>query len=393
MSLVRTLGPTAAFAVAGRIDTAIAKAASHEVNANLPDIEERIGLGQRPTALDVEDTLNPQEDQKDSVKRRAEAGDAWYERHRHNREAVDKFERELTQAGAELIIQSVTSDLIYEIFKNDPTIVRSWYQRFMLLDASGLGRVHNIASLVAQIIAGDDQKCAIALFGKLTACEPVVRLTFGVAGISLGAVTVWNAGDGDELRNLRFERLDQARTDHDLSNEVLAALNAGKQALLCEYVIDRRGRPEPVHKARAAMVAGLSEDSDWAMETIELLKDAHGFLSRAYEAAKYAMDRHRWSKHWSKMISKATTATNLWRYAVILTTIVDGRFHRSDVEGARTNPLVERYVTSFSSLIRSRIGKWKDKRKKTLFGMDAPDEMFLAGGGSPLGSIRAGPFT
>ena len=39
------------------------------------------------------------------------------------------------------------------------------------------------------------------------------------------------------------------------------------------------------------MVAGLSEESDWALETIENLKGSGGFLSEAYKAAKYAMDR------------------------------------------------------------------------------------------------------
>jgi hypothetical protein len=188
---------------------------------------------------------------------------------------------------------------------------------------------------------------------------------------------VWSASDCEELKKLKFKRLDQARTDHEIAVEVLAAIRAGKQGTLREYVIDRQSRPEPSHVARAVMVAGLSEESDWVLEAIENLKGSHGFLSEAYTGAKYAMDRHRWARHWAKLMGEAKTETDLWRYGVLLAAIVDGRFRESDVTGMTNNSLIERYGTSFNDLLRTRIESWNNKRGKTLFGMKAPDEMFL----------------
>jgi len=317
LSLIQKLGQDSALAVAGRVDSAIHKAAGYQVSANLPDIEKRMGLRQQPPVLDINDKPNAQENPGDGFKRLAETGDAWYERHRRNREVIEKFERELTQAGAELIVQSVSAELVFEITKSDPSIVRAWYGRFMSLQDNALNRVHNVASVVAQVISKDDPQSAIALFERLKASSPYVRVTFGRAGISLDAVSVWNAGDNEELKKLRFKRLDQARTDHEIAVEVLAAIGAGKQETLREYVIDRRNRPEPSFVARAVMVAGLSEESDWAVETIEGLKASHGFLSRAYTGAKYAMDRHSWARHWAKLMGEAKTETDLWRYSVL----------------------------------------------------------------------------
>jgi hypothetical protein len=90
------------------------------------------------------------------------------------------------------------------------------------------------------------------------------------------------------------------------------------------------------------------------------------------------MDRHRWARHWAKLMGEAKTETDLWRYGVLLAAIVDGRFRNSDVIGMTNNFLIERYGTSFNDLLLRRIESWNNKRGKTLFGMEAPDEMFLA---------------
>jgi hypothetical protein len=266
---------------------------------------------------------------------------------------------------------------VSEIAKVSPSIVRAWCKRFIDMEPDTLSRVHNVALVVAQVISTDDPLSGVALLERLRTSSPYVRVTFGRAGLSLDAISVWSGGDSQELKKLRFERLDKARSDHEIAVEVLAAIRAGKQQTLREYVIDRRGRLEPSYAARAVMVAGLSEESHWALETIENLKGSCGFLSEAYKSAKYAMDRHRWAKHWAKLMGEAKTETDLWRYGVLLAAIVDGRFNDSDVTGMGRSPLIERYGSSFNDLLRTTIQSWNDKRGKTLFGMKVPDEVFL----------------
>jgi hypothetical protein len=247
---------------------------------------------------------------------------------------------------------------------------------FMGMDFRTLSQMHNIAILVAEVMSRHEPAAGAALFERLIHAPPIVRVTFGQAGVHLYAASLWSAEDADAIQTLRYRRLDQAADDDEIAAEVLAALRAGKEHLLRDYVADRMTRLEPSYVARAIMVAGFSNCPDWAVRTVAKFEDACGFLGGAYDAAKYAMDRYRWSVHWAELVDKATTETELWRYAVILSKIVDGRFY---CQGSAPAPdsLLARYANSLEGLIRARVKSWQNKRAKKLFGMDAPDAAYL----------------
>lgn len=374
--LAEKLGVDATMAIADRLDTAINKAAEFQVEGNLPDIEQRFEGRYWPVVLNVsekqiEETLHAQ------FQRLAETADAQYERQKRNQDVADQFERDLTKAGAQLIIQSVTVGLIAEIDKVASALVDSWLERFMKLDYKALNNVHNIASIVAEAISKRNAAAGLSLFERLKSSSPHVRVTFGRDKIGLDAVTAWGAADGEEKKALCFDRLDKSGNDHELAMEILAAIRANSLDLVLDYVVDRRQRQEPAHRARAAMVAGLSPDEPWAVETVEMLKDEYGFLQSAYQGAKYAMERHQWSRHWAAKMRTATDPVDLWRYSVLLSKIVDGRFKASEVEGSTPSPLIKRFGTTLSDPIRNRIRRWKNKRNSKLFGMNVPKRTFL----------------
>jgi hypothetical protein len=247
------------------------------------------------------------------------------------------------------------------------------------LDNKPLSNVHNIASVVADAISKRDSAASLMLFERLRTSSPHVRVTFGQNKISLDSVAVWGAGNSNEIKNLRFSRLDRIDNDHDLANEVLAAIRAERVDVLREYIFDRRSRPEPAHRARAAMVAGLSPNETWAIETVDMLKCEHGFLQEAYAGAKYAMERYQWSRHWAAHMRTATDPVNLWRYTVLLSKIVDGRFEPSEVEGSTPSPLIKRFGATLNDPIRNRTRRWKNKRNSKLFGMKIPNKVILPG--------------
>jgi hypothetical protein len=379
-SLAQRLGPEAAGAIADRLETAIRKAAEFQVVGNLPDIEQSFGGRHWPVIFEVSEKPTENENSHDRFRRLAETGDAWYERQKRNQEAAERFERDLTKAGAQLVIQSVTAGLIMEIDKVVPAQVDNWLTFFLSLDDKALNNVHNIASVVAEAVSKRDGAAGLELLERLATGSPHVRVTFGRDHLALDAVTAWAAADSNEMEALRYARLDGIGNDHDLAMEVLAAIRSNRIDALRDYVLDRRGRPEPAHRARAAMVAGLSPDEFWALETVEMLKDEHGFLRRAYDGAKYAMERHQWSRHWAAQIRTAADPLDVWRYSVLLSKIVDGRFNGSEVKGSEPSPLIERFGTTLNDPIRQRIRKWKSKRDSKLFGMNAPNKTFLMGG-------------
>jgi len=376
-SLATKLGVAASLAIAKRLTTAIHKAAEFQVTGNLPDIEQNFGGRYWPVLFGVSEKSSEDEAPKERFKRFAETEDAWYERQKRNQEVADSFERELTKVGARLIIQSVTVGLIKKIDESAPAFVDVWCAFFLSLDDKALRNVYNIASIVAEAISNRDAKSSTSLFERLRTVAPHVRVTFGQHRIGMDAVATWQAADSEEVTTLRFNRLDKLRNDHDLAIEVLAAVEAGRVNVLRDYVLDRRQRPEPAHRARAAMVAGLSPDESWARETIDLLKDEHGFLERAYQGSKYAMERHQWSRHWAALMRAAASPTDLWRYSVLLLKIVDGRFFSPGVDSRMSGPLLERFGSTLNRPINNRIRKWKTKRESKLFGMDIPENEFL----------------
>jgi hypothetical protein len=371
---VARLGPEAALGVAACLDVAIRRAADFKVRANLPNIEQSFEGRHWPSILEVSEKAG---DIEDTRLDHPSNTDAWYQRQKRNQDAAERFERELSKAGAQIVIKSVRAELITEIDKANPTLTDSWLSFFLDLEQNALNNVHNIASAVAEAISHRNSAGGLALMKRLSNGLPPARATFGRDRLSLDAVTAWTAAPNIETKALRAARLDRSANEHELAMEVLAAIWAKREDELRVYVLDRRIREEAAHRARATMVAGLCPAENWALETIELLQDTHGFLKRAYQGAKYAMDRHLWAKHWSRLMGDSTDPVDVWRYSVLLSKIVDGRFKSSDLSDARANPVMQRFGSTFNSAIRDRINSWKNERDSKLFGMRAPDKIFL----------------
>jgi hypothetical protein len=371
------LGPKAALAVAARLDVAIRTAAEFKVQVNLPNIEQCFEGRHWPSVLEASEKPVDDDQRVAAQLDHLSDADAWHQRQERNQDAAERFERDLSKAGALIIAKSVRAKLLVEIDKASSGTTDGWLDFFLGLEQGALDNVHNVASALAEAISFRNSAGALTLIERLCNGSPHVRATFGRDHLSLDAVTAWAAAPDAEIKALRAHRLDRCGNDHELAMEVLAAVWANREDELRDYVLDRRSREEPAHRARAVMVAGLCPAEDWALGTITLLKDTHGFLKRAYAGATYAMDRHLWSKHWSRQMGAATDPVDVWCYSVLLYKIVDGRFNLSDLIDGKPSPLIERFAPTFDSAIRNRIYRWKKERSSNLFGMRAPDRMFL----------------
>jgi len=374
---VTRLGAEAAVAVGARLTTAIHNATNFHVVGNLPRILQHFERRSWTVTLQVSEAPSQQAAANDPAVRLADSGDAWYERQQQNEDTAERFERDVTKSGAQIIVHSVTPTLIAAIDNIAPEITNQWLNTFLRLDKRALSNVRNVATLVACVTAKRDVESSFALLDRLAELSAPVGSSFGPSEIPLDSVAAWDGADNAVLRELCFARLDRCSTDYEISLEVLAAIRAERLDVLHDYVIDRRNRPEPAQRARAAMVAGFSPDALWAIETIEMLKDKSGFLHEAYKAAQYSMQRHQWSLHWARQAKTASTAGEFWSAAVLLGKIVDGRFSWSDLNEDPTSEHFERFATTLDAPIRERIQKWKRKRESKLFGMEAPEAIFL----------------
>ena len=370
-------GPEGTALVAKRLDAAIERASRYGTELNLPDIEVKVKPPDGPRGYYLRDKPNPREFEIEKLKRFSEKAENFYERQDRNETIFKEFTYDLTQAGAELLIESVTESLVSAIAAIDLPLVGKWYRLFMSMDSKMLAQMHNVATIVAEAMSRHDPVASAEFFRRLIDVPPMVRVTLGSAELDLCTASRWNAGDSDAMQSLRFQRLDKAPNDDAIASEVLAALRAGKEDILRGYVADRIARPEPSYVARAIMVAGFSNLPDWAVQTIARFEDSHGFVGEAYDAAKYAMDRYKWSVYWTELLANATTEIDLWRYAVILSKIADGRFRYPPQVILNGDSILARYANSVEDSIEARIKKWRDKRSKTLFGMDAPNRVYL----------------
>ncbi|KGW09357.1 hypothetical protein X882_562 [Burkholderia pseudomallei MSHR4303] len=379
-NFVERLGPAAVSLIAVRLNAAIRHAAEFKIERNLPDIEQCFEGRHWPSQLHISARQTDDEGIFALAKTRAERNDAWHRRQRENEEVAEEFERDLIRAGARIVIDAVSVEMIKAIDKAIPDTVDSWREFMLDLDDRALANLHNVALVVAQAISERDAAAGLRLFERLRRSSACIRVTFGRDRIGLDAVAVWGAFDNKEMRAFQFTRLDHIRNDHDLAMEVLAAIRMDRLPVVRDYVIDRRRRPESAHRARAVMIAGLSPAEPWATETIDMFQDECGFLGKVYTSARYAMERHQWSRHWASQMHATTNPTELWRNTVVLSRIVDGRFGWSEVDGNPPNPLIERFGSTLYGPIRDRIRKWKNKRHSKLFGMDLPNKDFLING-------------
>jgi hypothetical protein len=374
------LGPDAARSVARRIDYSIKKAADLALDLPVPDIElpqERNRDITEPTRYIVSEKPSEPADALDALQQLAEPNAAFEGRQKRAREAFQSFTAELTKTKARIILGGLTIQEFDTIAQSDPTLAESWYDLIMGLPKSRRAAIHNLGLLLAHALAAWTPDKAARLFRLLHDSEPIVRTTFGAAGVSLDAMTLWDATDHTALDKLRFDRLDRAGNDHEIALEVLAALWNGKQTLIEAYIERQLHTGEPAAIARALMIAGLSDHNQFNDEVLANYKNTSGFIGHAHAAAMYAYERNHWSAHWFTLMREVQQPEDFWRYAALLAKIVDGRFELWKSASGNTGEPYRMFGTSVESRLHNRQKKWRSKREKTLFGDAAPPKVFL----------------
>ena len=365
--------------VAVHVHASICRVTNLEVDIAAPDIEMRIGYGERSDSLlGISDRPT---DLADQWGRFAESNEEFIERQNRNQETYRVFRDRLTAQEAHIILDHLGYDGLgnfCSIIESNEDLADQWYEMFIGLDKARLPVVHNLVLLLAHALGKRCPEKAAKLFRLVRDGYPLV----GRAAVSLDAMAVWGGPDTEILNDLRFERLDRATNDYELSQEVLVAHLNDKQNLLRQYIGTKLEKEEPVEIARAIMVAGFSDNSEFNDDVLDHYQDKDYFIGDAHNAARYAYDRNTWARHWFAQMCEADEANEFWRFSILFAKIVDGRyeFWRSEYED-RNEPM-RLFWPSVRSRLRNRFKKWGDLRNKKLFGGDVPSRVFLFLGGS-----------
>ena len=292
-------------------------------------------------------------------------------------EAFKNFKKQLKDADAQIVLEDWSFEAFEKLLHNQEGIAQEWFQLLISAPESRVPAIYNLTILLAAFLSSTHPEQTLQLRQKVLEHQPYVRITIAQTPLGLETLAFWQGADSPYNNETRFSCLDRAVNDHEISNQVLAALYLGKQSLLNEYIADRITRPEPSYKARALMVAGFSDENEYAAQVISSFSNTNGFIGEAHKAALYAYQRNSWSRIWYSQMCTTDETSLFWQAKVLLQKIVDGRFAVWNGDFNRTGSAIRNFEMLAERGFRNRYRTWETARKKNLFGQKAPDRALI----------------
>ena len=295
-----------------------------------------------------------------------------------NTEGITSFTTRLKEIGCDVIADHVDLCEFRSIVDADRRIAHRWKDLFASLSQKKLRILHNFVLLLGHGLSESDPTHAATMFELVMDQEPLIPVSYGSAGVSLDSLAIWGGPDTEILNRIRHRRLEEANSDYILSKETLAAHISGQQHLLREYIERNRKKGEPAAIARALMVAGFSDGSQYNEEVLGNYDDTEGFVGEARKAAKYAYKRNLWARHWYGKMCQESDFELFWSCSVLFLKVVDGRYDFWFDKYGEHSDAMRRFGPNLRSAVDNRIKKWRRKRESKLFGTDRPDDVFIS---------------
>jgi len=366
--------------IATRVDVSIGEILKLEEKFILPDIKlqtiQKDSL--EPTAFDLGDQNTEKAKTGNQVLRMlSESNEDFQERQEQNYQSFQRFDLKLNRANAHIILDNFSVEEFSKLVASSEEFGNKWYELFINLPKEKLPIIYNLVLLLGYAYGKKDPRKAEKLFILVKRSRPLIRFTFTNADIRLESMVVWAGVHNQILDKLRFEALDNAVTDYDLSIEVIAALLNGKEQLLISYTQEKLKKAEPAEIARGIMVTGFSDCNEFSDKILKRYEDYEGLIGRAQKAAKYAYERNTWSQHWFESMCKTDSNTDFWRYSMLFLKIVDQRFVVWQKQIEETGDPINTFRSTLKRGMKRRLDKWKGDREKKLFGQNAPNPLFL----------------
>jgi len=370
--------------IARHIDASINQAADLDDDFVAPDIELQVHPSgpYEPSMFSVSERPSDAKDINEAMRRLSENAEAFEQRQQSNYDAFLEFKVNLTQAKARIILDHLSLEEFATVAATAEELADRWHRLFMSIAEAKIPAVYNLVLLLAHALGGQAPGKAEELFRRVKDSKPLVRFTFGRTGVQLDAMAIWACVRNPVLDDLRFMRLDRLGTDHDLSIEMLAALLYSQQELLTEYIEAKLRKEEPAEISRGIMVAGFSDQSEFNAEILKRYEGSAGLIGSAHKAAKYAYERNVWARHWFEKMCQTDENKDFWRYAVLFSRIVDGRFAVWRSNFAQKGSPIQSFGPAVDGRLNNRFARWENHRNKKLFGSDAPASIFLKGADS-----------
>ena len=378
--LAAALAGNEASAIPERVNAALLKTLHVDAPEGAPSVDQETAdprkafVAPMRSLAEQEENLGPEE----FFKRLSEEDDEFDARQKRGWKAFEAFEASLTKQQARQILQDTPRATITACAASRPDLLDGWARTFLGLSGHKIRNIYNFGLRLADVLSHTDPDLSAVLFAHLQNNRGFINIVHGPASLGLESLSIWNAADHPALDALRWSRLDRAKTDNEIAQEVLAAISAGKEHALGRYVDERIAAERPADVARGLMVCGFSMQSERNTGILAAHADLPGLIGKAAQTACYAYERNVWARHWYHEMRAARTPEDFWRFSVLFEKIVDGRYQCWDHEAAEPGTPMASFAPSLWHEIKRRIKAWQDKRAKTLFDGKAPSPDFLA---------------
>ena len=377
----RRLGSVAARKVVRIVDASIRAALSLTAEDKLPRIEYDRRPEDQVESLPwrlAEAELELKTQSAAEVLKRPSGRDGAFEEHQKRcHQAFETFRRRMREEGAWIVVQDLDMGEFEAIVNADRETADGWGRLFLRLGAAGTRNVHNVVLKLAYALRQRRPKQVVELLRCVDGATAPIGHTVGRARVPLEVMVAWSTAGSEPGREWCYERLDLARNDHEIATEVLAALLERQEATLGGFIRERLNGDEPEGIARGLLVAGFSSQGSEGERALNAYEGTKGFLGEAHRAARYAYERDGWARQWFKKMCEAGQDGDFWRYSVLFTKIVDGRFAVWGSEYERTGEPMRLFEWSVNEELDRRIRKWQKAREETLFGARKPPDVFL----------------
>jgi hypothetical protein len=286
-------------------------------------------------------------------------------------QSYDRLSEALTDADARLVLDHLSQDCVDRLVAVDPAVAMNWMSAWLTaskpqkkaLGFFGLQLVSALANVGVVDVTFLENVCSV---------HPMIGVVSGYASVPAIARTLWRNVQSPGLREYCIARLHKAQNNADIAEEVLAALSAGQQQVLDNYIDELLAEEVPARTCRALTVAGFLHKSQNAETIFDRFSEAKGFVGDAVAAAKYAYERDLWAHHWYLKMLAATTNEEFWLHSRLFLKVVDARFSlwsKSKIEGG----VIHRtYFPTVIEALEQRFERWRTQRQKELFGGKPP---------------------
>jgi hypothetical protein len=262
----------------------------------------------------------------------------------------DCYLASLSNENARQVTDRINTNNLKALVDVDATLAERWYSLFINLDNHLVDAIYNVILSLADVLSEKEPDRTLQLLDRIQNNVPFRGdVSYKYPSVKMLALVTWAGEHCVGLDEKRFQRLDSAKTDVELSQEVNAALLKNRHELLSRYIEQKLSMVYPAAIARGLMVAGFSDQSDANDDTLQQYTNVGGFLGSVCEAAKYAYERNIWARHWFQLMNETTDPVDFWRYKVLFVKIADDRFYIWKDQYIPQGPCVKQFSHTYDS--------------------------------------------